>query len=113
MSFPSRVHWQFCRQYKQIVSIPLKPSKFCAKWVKKISPSERGYRAECIRELMAATGLEFTTINKWGSELDECPEYVERLLRKEDLLRQIVSMAVQNSEMREFINTLLKTDDDN
>lgn len=61
---------------------------------------------------MAATGLEFTTINKWGSELDDCPDYVERLLRKEDLLREIVSMAVQNSDMREFINTLLKTNDD-
>lgn len=48
-------------------TLPLQPSQFCSKWVKRYSPAERGYRAECIRLICDATHLSEKTVNAWGS----------------------------------------------
>jgi hypothetical protein len=83
--------WQRQRhnRIEAIKGMHLKPSEFCRRWIENPPPGEWGYRAACIRELVRVTGLTKDAINKWGPDLDDCPDIVEILLRKEDIIRQV------------------------
>lgn len=71
-----------------IVRIPLKPSEYCKRWVPG-DPTERGYKTLCMNALSRVTGVSVRSIERWGIDLDDCPETVERALRKQDILNQI------------------------
>lgn len=62
----------------------MSPSDFCAKWIPilyGIMPDERGYKAACIKELTAVTGLTESTIkNSWGANMANYPKSVENTL---------------------------------
>lgn len=70
----------------------MEPSEYCRRWVKRIQPGERGYRAECIRALERATfGVyKFDTIDRnWGAEFERRPEAALELLRVANMLNEI------------------------
>jgi hypothetical protein len=85
---------RFRQQALHVVrELPLmEPTEYCRRWVKKIQPGERGYRAECIRALEKATfGVyKFDTIDRnWGSDFERRPEAVLELLRVANMLNEI------------------------
>lgn len=86
---PNRLHYRLSK----IKSLPMEPSDFCKRWITRVRPGERGWRAECCRELAKATGLSIRTIEGWGSDFSGRPEIIVTLLRKEDLLRQIARLS--------------------
>ncbi|NES64014.1 MAG: hypothetical protein F6K24_17335 [Okeania sp. SIO2D1] len=82
----------------------MKPSDYCKKWVTRrhdIQPGDWGYRKRCIDELMLATGLKFTAINKWGPNLDTEANYVLRLLDYADLLNEMEQCVTEYNKIRE------------
>lgn len=85
-------------RYKQralsvVDELPLmEPTEYCRRWVKRLQPGERGYRAECIRALEKATfGVyKFETIDRnWGKDFERRPEAVIELLRVANMLNEI------------------------
>ena len=89
----------------------LKPSEFCAKYLA-LDPKERGYRSACIRLIGEVTGLEFQTINKYGSNLDErCPENVQRMLAQEDFNRRIVDAIADNPQTYKYFLEKIEKDE--
>ena len=69
--------------------VTLEPSEFCDRWVRSARPGDRGYRAECIKLLAQATGLSERTIENWGKDFQDRPDYVLTTLRKDSALRAI------------------------
>lgn len=70
----------------------MEPNEYCRRWVTRIQPGERGYRAECIRALEKATfGVyKFDTIDRnWGSEFERRPDAALELLRVANMLNEI------------------------
>lgn len=70
----------------------MEPKEYCRRWVTRIQPDERGYRAECIRALEKATfGVyKFNTIDRnWGAEFERRPESALELLRVANMLNEI------------------------
>lgn len=65
-------------------SFVMSPSEFCEKWIPvlyNLSPSDRGYKAACIRELMQITGLAEVTIKMWGADMGDYPNSVASTLK--------------------------------
>ncbi len=61
----------------------MKASQFCEKWIPilyGLYPTDRGYKAACIRELAQLTKLTERTIKSWGDNLDNHPETVDQTL---------------------------------
>ena len=71
-----------------IARLPLKPSEYCKRWVSG-DPEERGYRTRCMQVISRVTSASMRSMERWGDTLDDCPETVERALRKQDILNQI------------------------
>lgn len=67
---------------------PLNPSEYCRRWVD-ADPEERGYKTKCKQVISRITGVSIRSMERWGEDLNECPEYVKRALRKQDILNQI------------------------
>jgi len=70
----------------------MEPIEYCRRWVTRIQPGERGYRAECVRALEKATfGVyKFDTIDRnWGGEFERRPEAALELLRVANMLNEI------------------------
>lgn len=62
----------------------MSPSQFCEKWIPilyNISPDQRGYKAACIRELQAVTGLTERTVKSWGADMADYPDSVGNTLK--------------------------------
>jgi hypothetical protein len=91
-----------------VTGLPLmEPLEYCRRWVTAIEPSERGYRAECIRALEKATfGVyKFETINRnWGAEFERRPESALELLRVANLLNELdTGLEAVNSSVAEVL----------
>lgn len=84
----------------ELKAIPLEPIDFCKKWLD-FPPEERGFYTRCVRELARVTGLTERAIHGWGPEFRGRPEYILKLLRKEDLLRQIRDLVQGMDELSE------------
>ncbi|WP_206756695.1 hypothetical protein [Planktothrix sp. FACHB-1365] len=67
----------------------LEPKEFCLRWVKTPNPGARGYYTACVRDLAKATGLSERTIEGWGPEFRDRPDYILVVLEKENTIRQI------------------------
>jgi hypothetical protein len=74
----------------------LDPYEFCKKYCT-IPPDDRGFKAQAIRELMALTGCSERTVEKWGVDFKDAPQYVFRLCQKEDILREIIKQTLRNN----------------
>ncbi len=90
----------------------MEPWDYCEHWVKHIQPSDRGYRAECVRELEKATfgQYKFETINKkWGARFQKRPNSVLKLLEANHVLRTIENeLASVNSQLTELLRQIHK-----
>ena len=65
----------------------MEPEEFCQKWINKPKPEERGYYASCVRELARITTLSKRTIESWGPNFHNRPNYILAILDKEHKLR--------------------------
>ena len=78
-----------------MAKLKLTPGEYCARWVPiiyGIEPDERGYRSKCVVELNHATGFALTTIEGWGSDLNNVSsrsrEQVEMMLAMRDAMNK-------------------------
>jgi hypothetical protein len=100
---------------KQCIEIALmEPWDYCQYWVKHIQPHQRGYRAECVRELEKSTfgQYKFKTINqRWGAKFEKRPESVLKLLEASHTLRSleitVSQMSAQLAVLSEQLNKTL------
>lgn len=67
----------------------LEPHNFCRYWVKSPLPGNLGYRQACIKLLAEATGLVEGTINAWGRDFQDRPNYILNMLEKDHIFRSI------------------------
>jgi hypothetical protein len=87
----------------ELRKLKLEPLEFCRKWVKSPQPGERGYYKVCVRFLAKATGLSERTVEGWGAEFSNHPDYVLITLKKEDTILQIRELVKQN-DLSDFID---------
>ncbi|BDA76315.1 hypothetical protein CAL7716_104810 (plasmid) [Calothrix sp. PCC 7716] len=83
----------------------MEPLDFCRKWIKSPLPGERGYYKVCVKLLAKATGLSERTVEGWGSDFSNRPDYVLTTLKKEDIILQIREL-VKRSDLSDFIDEL-------
>ncbi len=86
----------------------MEPWDYCLIWVRSIRPSDFGYRAECVRELVKATfgQYKFETINRgWGAKFEKRPEGVLKLLEVSHTLRTIQAKLEQAKASAEKVDT--------
>jgi len=92
--------------------IQMEPWDYCSHWVRHISPDQRGYRVECIKEIERATlgQYKFDTINKkWGAKFENRPKIALKLLETNHLLRVAEAQLRQiNVEVAELIDKINK-----
>lgn len=81
----------------------LEPLEFCHKWLKAPARRERGYYKTCVKLLAQATGLSARTVEGWGPDFSNRPDYVLTTLKKEDTILQIREL-VKKSDLSEFID---------
>ena len=97
----------------------MEPWDYCLVWVKNIRPSEFGYRAECVRELVKATfgQYKFETINRgWGAKFEKRPEGALKLIEVSHTLRTVqeklgnakASVEKADTEISDMLNILNK-----
>ena len=66
-----------------IDTFPMTAPEFCQKWIPilyNLQPTDRGYKAACIRELAQITSLTERAIKGWGDDLGSHPDSVKRTL---------------------------------
>jgi hypothetical protein len=59
----------------------------------------------CVKLLAKATGLSERTVEGWGSDFSNRPDYVLTTLKKEDTILQIREL-VKRSDLSDFIDEL-------
>jgi len=84
----------------EIRVLPLEPSEFCKRWVD-MPADERGYYKACVKALAQATGLSERTVQGWGKNFGNRPDYVLNILRKEDILNQIRKLVLPPDALNE------------
>ncbi len=67
----------------------MEPRDFCRHWVKSPLPGNWGYQQACIKLLASTTGLVEGTINGWGRDFQDRPDYILNILEKDHILRSI------------------------
>lgn len=70
----------------------MEPIEYCRLYVKSRQPTQRGYRAACVRTLVEATFETYTyqTIDKnWGSQFEKRPDAVLALLKAAHIMNQL------------------------
>lgn len=75
-------------EFDRLKKIPLEPLDFCKKW-SKATYGEYGSRKAYITLLSQVTGLSERSIERWGSDFSQRPDYVLAILRREDMLNDI------------------------
>jgi hypothetical protein len=75
-----------------VLAQPLEPSEYCRRWVGR--DSSRGYRKTCVNAIAVATGLSPNTVKDWGSDFSRRPQYIPLLLRRADVLNQVVQLVL-------------------
>ncbi|HIK54416.1 MAG TPA: hypothetical protein IGS37_04555 [Synechococcales cyanobacterium M55_K2018_004] len=88
----------------------MEPSEYCRRWVTRLQPGERGYRAECIRALEKATfGVyKFDTIDRnWGADFERRPDAALELLRVANMLNEIdIGLDSLNTSIVEILDKI-------
>ncbi|MEB3828861.1 hypothetical protein [Phormidium sp. CCY1219] len=67
----------------------MEPSEFCQRWIVDPAPGEWGYRQACTKLLAEATGLSERSIENWGKDFSNRPDYILLILQKDNALREI------------------------
>lgn len=86
----------------------MEPLEYCHVYVKSLKPSERGYRAACVRTLTEATfGVySYQTIDKnWGSQFERRPDAVLQILK---IAHTINVIGIKLEEIQPAVTELLE-----
>ena len=87
-------------KWRRVLALPLDPIEYCKKWVA-LDPDERGYREECIKALMLATGCVRRTAERWLVDPSKCEATAKMALRSRDALNQIHKLSELPPDLEE------------